>query len=148
MNKIIVTLIWVVTYSVSIGQFVNPVSWNFELNKIDDEFIKISCIAALDKDWVIYSSKNGEDGPIPTSIHIEKGGVAVESIIEPLPVKKEFDELFDMELLKFKTKAVFIQKIKITGEAKNVMGFIQFMTCNGERCLPPTKVPFSFALNP
>ena len=126
----------------------SPVAWTFDVNKVDDRSVQIICNAKMNKDWVIYSSKIKEGGPIATSIEVTKGGIHKGDIIEPRPAKNEYDDLFEMEVRKFYSNATFIRNLELESEAKIIEGYVQFMTCDGEKCLPPTKVPFSLALNP
>lgn len=64
------------------------------------------------------------------------------------PVGKEiatFDKLFEMKVRYFENTAKFIQKVKFTGGAYAIDGYLEYGACNDESCLPPTQVPFKFA---
>ena len=50
-----------------------------------------------------------------------------------------------IELEKFKQEALFTQNITAQS-GTTVKGWVTFMTCDGEKCLPPTDVDFSFDL--
>ena len=50
-----------------------------------------------------------------------------------------------VELEKFKNEALFTQDVK-ADEGSMVSGFVTFMTCDGEKCLPPKDIDFSFEL--
>ena len=126
----------------------NPVAWTFDVKKVDDKIVQVICDAKMNKNWVVYSSKLKEGGPIATSVEITAGGIPKGDIIEPKAAKNEYDDLFEMEVRKFYSNAAFIRNIEVDTKAKFIEGYVQFMTCNGEKCLPPTKVPFSLALNP
>ncbi|MEZ4987128.1 MAG: cytochrome c biogenesis protein CcdA [Saprospiraceae bacterium] len=43
---------------------------------------------------------------------------------------------------------VFTQKVKVTDFSQPIKGYLEFMTCDDEKCLPPTEVDFSFTLTP
>ena len=54
---------------------------------------------------------------------------------------KEFDNMFDVDVIKFKDKAIFTKKFPIK-KGVSLSGYVTYMTCDGEKCLPPTDVPF------
>jgi thiol:disulfide interchange protein DsbD len=47
-----------------------------------------------------------------------------------------------MNVTKFETYYTIEQKIKITDPSKPITGYLNYMTCNDERCLPPVDVDF------
>ena len=64
------------------------------------------------------------------------------------PVGKEistFDKLFEMKVRYFENTAQFVQKLKLTGGAYQIEGYLEYGACNDENCLPPTQVPFKFS---
>ncbi|HMG16802.1 MAG TPA: cytochrome c biogenesis protein CcdA, partial [Saprospiraceae bacterium] len=56
------------------------------------------------------------------------------------------DPVFNMKVVKYLHKAIFRQSIKVKDPTKPIKGYLNFMTCNNERCLPPKDVDFSFVL--
>ena len=38
-----------------------------------------------------------------------------------------------------------MQKLKLTGGAYQLEGYLEYGACNDENCLPPTQVPFQFS---
>lgn len=66
------------------------------------------------------------------------------------PVGEEiaaFDKLFEMKVRYFANSVQFVQKLKLTGGAYKVEGYLEYGACNDENCLPPTQVPFKFSGN-
>ena len=51
-----------------------------------------------------------------------------------------------MELVKYKKKAIFVQKFKVSDVTKPISGYLEFMTCDATKCLPPATIDFSFDL--
>ena len=49
-----------------------------------------------------------------------------------------------MDVIKFFDYAVFTQKIKILDTGKPITGYLNYMTCDKKRCLPPKDVDFEF----
>lgn len=53
--------------------------------------------------------------------------------------------MFQMKVKYFEgDRAVFAQRIRLTGGAYEVTGYLQYGACNDENCLPPTNVEFSY----
>ena len=88
-----------------------------------------------------------EGGPVSTSFNFDKSeGVKLVGDVTTTsqPVRKH-DNSFNMELSWFENEVTFVQRIKITDEAKmDVAGYVRYMVCNDQNCMPPTEEPFSF----
>jgi thiol:disulfide interchange protein DsbD len=50
-----------------------------------------------------------------------------------------------MNVKKFKNEVIFTQRAILSEKTKVVSGYIEFMTCDDEQCLPPTEIPFAFS---
>ena len=103
--------------------------------------------AAIDKGWHVYSTDLGDGGPISATFNVEKISGA-EVVGKLKPVGKEistFDKLFEMKVRYFENTAQFVQKLKLTGGAYQIEGYLEYGACNDENCLPPTQVPFKFS---
>ena len=89
----------------------------------------------------------GDGGPISATFNVEKiSGAEVAGKLKP--VGKEistFDKLFEMKVRYFENTAQFVQKLKLTGGAYQLEGYLEYGACNDENCLPPTQVPFQFS---
>jgi len=122
-----------------------PVKWEFNYEKVSETEYMLHFDASIDKEWVIYGMEE-TDGPIPTSINFEEGEFELnDGIISHSKSIVANDEIFMLELEKFKQEALFTQKV--TGKpGSTVTGWVTYMTCDGEKCLPPTDVDFSFEL--
>lgn len=135
----------------SFGQILTPVKWSFESKQISDTEFDLIFTAKIDDGWTIYSQfLDGEDGPVPTTFffddkekHYSKMGKVEES---PENRKTQHDDIFDMEVTKFYKKATFTQRVKVTAD-KPITGFLEFMTCDATKCLPPAEVDFSFSVS-
>jgi len=132
--------------STTIGQSITPVRWDSSVEKTADGEFLLTFTADIDKDWVIYGMEEHDDGPIPTSINFEEGTFQLDGTVESESESiVTDDQLFMIKLEKFKKQAVFTQKVK-SSDLQTVKGWITYMTCDGERCLPPTDVDFSLEL--
>ncbi|MEM1323794.1 MAG: cytochrome c biogenesis protein CcdA [Bacteroidota bacterium] len=125
----------------------DPVSWAFEVKKINDQEYDLIYKAKIDEGWYIYSQfLEGDDGPIRTQFYWNTEDTNVEYVgdtKEEGPKRvKEYDKNFEMELIKFKKAAIFTQRVKVKDASKPFKGDLEFMTCEATRCLPPAFVPF------
>ncbi len=121
----------------------SPVSWSFSLDKTKAQKSEFKATAQINKGWNIYAVYMSDEGPIPTSFTFDQvqNGAIEGKIKEMSKSIKGFDELFEMEVVKFKEEAVFTQAFTNTG-ALRVKGSVTFMCCDSERCLPPATVQF------
>ena len=128
------------------AQIYDPIKWSFEHNKLSDSAGEIVLKATIDEGWHLYGTQLPEDGPIATSFVFEQlQDVALDGdLIVPDELVRQYDPNFDMELNWYEKEAVFVQKVKYTGDAPALSGYVNFMACNDETCLPPDEVPFSF----
>ena len=126
------------------AQKLNPVKWTFEAVKKSDKQYDIIFTANVDAPWHIYS-QFVKKGPVPTKISIKKNPlVQLNGKIKELgTLEKHFDKNFGSEIAYFSNKVQFIQTahLKVASKTK-LSGEIEYMVCNDERCLPPTKIPF------
>lgn len=125
----------------SYAQQIKPVTWSFEIIE-DDGTQAIKATATMDDKWVVYSPYTDEGGPIPTSISLEDVEL-VGAIREEGTLHKEYSELFEINVAKFKNEVSFIQAFKSTSKTQKINGYVRFMTCNGFSCLPPKNIEFS-----
>ncbi len=150
MKKLLFTLATLFTLSLGLfAQTANPVHWNFDAVKTGDNTYDLVISADVDGEWCVYSQfLDSDDGPIPTSFSFDdtKGVQFLGNVEEKGDKLEKYDELFAMKIAKFKHHVKFIQKIKTKRSVQSVSGTIEFMTCNGKTCLPPTEVPFEVAL--
>ncbi|WP_288896429.1 cytochrome c biogenesis protein CcdA, partial [uncultured Bacteroides sp.] len=100
----------------------------------------------IDKGWHVYSTNLGDGGPISATFNVEKiSGAEVVGKLKPMGKEiSTFDKLFEMKVRYFENTAQFVQKLKLTGGAYQLEGYLEYGACNDENCLPPTQVPFQF----
>ena len=130
------------------AQILEPVKWSFDSKKTGDSEYELRFIATMDNGWHLYSQFVPSGGPIPTSFKFDKpsGFTLVGKVIEPKPLE-ENDPNFNMVVKYFIKSVVFTQKVKVISDRPvEVKGFLEFMCCNNQNCLPPTEVNYSFKL--
>ncbi len=132
------------------AQVFKPVSWTFDIQPLTGNEYNLVYTAQIKKGWNVYSQFTGEGGPVPTEITYESmAGATLQGKSSEEGYKKEgFDKLFEVNVIKFLDTKPFIisQKIKVTDATKPITGYLTFMTCDNERCLPPADVEFSFTI--
>ena len=144
MRSLFLLLALLATQAIS-AQIYNPVKWNFTLTAAADGNYTLLAKATIDEGWWVYSEYlENENGPIATTINYDAGThyKLVGKSKESDNAKKIYDKLFEMEVIKFQKSFTIEQKIKITDPSKPITGYLNFMTCNDERCLPPVDVEF------
>ncbi len=127
------------------SQVYEPVSWKFEVKETSDTEAEIRFIAAIESGWHVYATTlPSDDGPIPTSFTLEPSAAfAKKGAVKQGKFKTEYDPNFGMDLNYFDNQATFIQTIARKSEKNfNVKGFLTFMVCNDQMCLPPEDVEF------
>ena len=147
MRKIIsFLLLSFVVYALQ-AQIKDPVKFKTELTTLSDTEAEVVFTATIDKGWHVYSTDLGDGGPISATFNVDnKSGVELVGKLKP--VGKEvatFDKLFEMKVRYFENTAKFVQKVKFTGGAYAIEGYLEYGACVDESCLPPTQVPFKFS---
>lgn len=130
------------------AQIYSPVSWTFDAEKVSDTEFILNFHADIEKGWVVYSQYIADEGPVPTGFYFESpSDLVLVGKNEEIGEKKEtYDKIFDMELIKLSGNFLFKQKVKVPAGTKSVAGYLTYMTCDDEKCLPPTDVDFSIDL--
>ena len=127
----------------------NPVKWTTNFKKLGNNKLEITFNAKVDAGWSVYSQfLEGDDGPQPTTVFFEPNQDAVEiiknkeSTSNPANRQEGMDKVFKTSLIKYKKD--YTIKMRIKYQALPVKGFLEFMCCDGTRCLPPKAVDFAY----
>ncbi|MEI7588024.1 MAG: protein-disulfide reductase DsbD domain-containing protein [Chitinophagia bacterium] len=130
------------------AQKLNPVKWTFEAVKKSDKQYELQITANVESPWHIYS-QFVKGGPVPTSISFKANPLLqVKGVAKEIgKIEKKFDKNFNAEIAYFSNKVQFAQLVNLKVASKTkIAGEVEYMVCNDERCLPPTKVAFEIAL--
>ena len=129
------------------AQIYEPVKWSYKLNKLSYNEAECVISATIDKGWHLYTLYMPDDGPRPTTIAFTdaNGLTPVGTLLVPKDSITEYDANFDMNLSYYKTRAVFVQRFAIQnpGDSIGLRGYIEFMACNDQMCLPPQTIDFA-----
>ncbi len=131
------------------AQILNPVSWSTSYKQVSDTEFDLIFTADIDEGWTTYSQYiESDDGPIPTSFHFEEGDhfELIGKNKESGNIKKIYDKVFKMNVTKFSHKGIFTQRVRVKDLSKPITGYLEFIACDDESCIPPTEEEFSFQL--
>ncbi len=128
------------------GQIFEPVKWTHELKITGPASGEIVHKATIEKNWHLYGMNIPENGPRPTQIVYEKlvNAQKTGEIIAKSQLIDVYDNSFQMNLSWYANEAVFVQKISFQDATQvKVEGYVEYMACDDERCLPPAQDEFS-----
>ena len=148
MKKIILAALFSVTLLATNAQVQNPVKWKYEAKKKGVNY-EVVITATVDKPWHIYSQNTGKNGPIPTTITFKTNPLITLNgkVKEAGKLEKIYDKNFQTDVLFYSGSVVFTQPIKVKAGIKtNISGTVEYMVCDDEKCLPPTKKTFDIKL--
>jgi thiol:disulfide interchange protein len=132
------------------AQILTPVTWETSSKALNDTEYELILKAVMEDGWTIYSQFTDDNGPVPTYFEFEPGDhyETIEGVTESGKKKEGPDPLFgDVIVIKYvKSPVIFKQRVKVTDPSLPITGYLEYMTCDDSRCLPPTSVDFSFDL--
>lgn len=134
--------------STSTAQQMMPVKWTFQSEKIDNQNYELIMTADVEPGWYVYSQNVEDGGPVATHFkYAELTDIKLVGQATEVGKKKAgYDEMFEMEIIKYSDKVKFFQKVQVKKGTKSVSGKVEFMTCDDSHCLPPSEIPFTIAL--
>lgn len=149
--RLIFTLLILSSFSFIKAQmgFSSHLEWDISIKKLNHNQFEIVGKAMPENGWHIYSAFLPENTAIPTTIKVDVsddvkliGGVAE----SPAP-EKVYDPSFKANLQWHNSTAYFTQKVEVTKPGKvTISGYIEYMVCNDETCMPPDEEDFSFVV--
>lgn len=148
MKQIILALVFCFPILVS-AQITPKATWSFTAEKKANQKYELKFKATIASGWYIYSSNLESDlGPIPTSLEMDTpDGIKIVGTIKEDGNKiAGYDEIFQMNVVKYKGEVTFIQEIEVPAGTKVIEGNVTYMTCNDNQCLPPAPTPFKIQL--
>ncbi|MEI6409256.1 MAG: cytochrome c biogenesis protein CcdA [Bacteroidota bacterium] len=128
----------------------NPVKWSFSSTDLGNNQYDLIFTGTIDEGWSTYSQFLESDaGPVPTTFTYKEGAhfKLVGKAKESGGKISLYDKVFEMNVSKFKHSAIFTQRVEVKDKSKAIEGYLNFMTCNDEMCLPPKDVDFKFDLS-
>ncbi|MFA6275789.1 MAG: sugar transporter [Pedobacter sp.] len=126
------------------------VLWKFNAIKKSDSIYEIHFRPNITPPWYIYSQFSPKGGGLPTkfTIHSNANLIPVGKVKEIGVINSKFEKAFNINVKYLKGSIDFVQVIRVKKNQKDkLVGTIEFMACDGEQCLMPTKIEFSIPLN-
>ncbi len=148
-GKRVVLLLWLLLQVVLLnGQIVEPVKWNCsvvterENVRIGDEVV-VRLTVNIEEGWHVYGMEIPEGGPQATEVVVTEAK-GVEALKDGRPkvltkMKTAYDSTFMMTLGWWEKRCEMELKYRVTAEKWSVKGYVRYMCCDDESCLPPTK---------
>ncbi len=118
------------------------VKWTFEVETVDEKTV-LKATADIKSGWFIYS-QHTDDGPIPTSFELSQESGELNTTVfeeQTIPIKN-YSELFEAEVIKFKDEAIFTYSVEGYKSGDTISGSVIYMSCDKSKCLPPKSVDF------
>lgn len=149
MKRIVLSFLAVCISMMAFSQMKNPVSWDYAAKKKTADTYEVTLTATVENTWHIYSQNTGKGGPVPTTISFKANPLVTKigSVKEQGKLEKNFDKLFNTNVLYYADKVVFVQTVKVKGNVKtSISGTVEYMVCDDSQCLPPVKKSFDLKL--
>ena len=149
--KTFFTLFLLATIGAANAQALNPIQWTYTAKKIADKTYEVHLTANIQTTWHLYSQTQPADAiNQPTEIIFKKNPlVVIDGNIKEVGKMQLFkDDKLKISANQYADKVDFVQKVKLKSNTKtNLVGSVEYQTCDDKKCLPPKKIDFTVALN-
>lgn len=151
MKSIFYFLLFTFSFGAVSAQTINPVQWTYSAKKIADKTYEVHLTASILPSWHLYSQTQPEDAiNMPTEILFTKNPlVTLNGTVKEVGKMQVFkDEKLKISANQYSGKVDFVQVVKLKANVKtNIVGSVEYQTCDDKKCLPAKKVDFTVALN-
>ncbi len=116
-----------------------PVRWRTIVKTTGPDTGTVTFKALVAQGWHLYGLEVPEGGPKPTSFNLS-GSQDITFTGEPVPSREPLkvnDPLFGMTLTWWDANVEFTVPFKVTGPAPRIECKINYMSCDGNTCMPP-----------
>ena len=120
------------------SQDIEPVEWQYDVNKINDTEYNISFSASILKGWKLYSQFSPDEGALPTSFSFinNDSDFEADNLFNEDDYIVGFDNVFKMNLYYYENEANFNQNVKLFDEDLNQIKVeIDYSSCDDELCI-------------
>jgi len=130
------------------AQILQPVKWKTSVETAVPGEATLVMTAKIDKGWHLYSQNIADGGPIKTTFTFEpSANYELVGVVSEGKAIEYYDKNFEMDLKYFADQAIFKQKVKLKNSGSfKISGYVEFMVCDDEKCLPPDQVDFTFKI--
>ena len=120
------------------SQDIEPVEWEYDVNKINDTEYNISFSASILEGWKLYSQFSPDEGALPTSFSFinNTSDFEADELFNEDDYIVGFDNVFKMDLYYYENEANFNQNLKLLDENLNQIKVeIDYSSCDDELCI-------------
>ena len=120
------------------AQDIEPVEWEYDVNKINDTEYNISFSASILDGWKLYSQFSPDEGALPTSFRFINNisDFEADELFNEDDYIVGFDNVFKMDLFYYENDANFNQNIKLLDKDLNQIKVeIDYSSCDDELCI-------------
>ena len=120
------------------SQDIEPVEWQYDVNKINDTEYNISFSASILEGWKLYSQFSPDEGALPTSFSFinNTSGFQADELFNEDDYIVGFDNVFKMDLYYYENEANFNQNVKLLDKDLNQIKVeIDYSSCDDELCI-------------
>ena len=120
------------------AQDIEPVEWEYDVNKINDTEYNISFSASILDGWKLYSQFSPDEGALPTSFRFINNisDFEADELFNEDDYTVGFDNVFKMDLFYYENEANFNQNIKLLNKDLNQIKVeIDYSSCDDELCI-------------
>ena len=120
------------------AQDIEPVEWEYDVNKINDREYNISFSASILDGWKLYSQFSPDEGALPTSFRFINNisDFEADELFNEDDYIVGFDNVFKMDLFYYENEANFNQNIKLLDKDLNQIKVeIDYSSCDDELCI-------------
>ena len=120
------------------AQDIEPVEWQYDVNKINDTEYNISFSASILEGWKLYSQFSPNEGALPTSFSFINNISDFEAseLFNEDDYIVGFDNVFKMDLYYYENEANFNQNVKLLDKDLNQIKVeIDYSSCDDELCI-------------
>ncbi|MGE5108498.1 MAG: protein-disulfide reductase DsbD domain-containing protein [Sphingobacteriales bacterium] len=150
MKQLFTTVIALFVGMAVMAQSKTKVSWTYSSKKIADKKYELRLTATIQNGWHLYSQNLDKDAiALPTTVKFNKNPLLLMQgkVKESGKMIAEFDNATQSKSKYYKDKVEFVQVVTLKTKAKtSVSGEVEFMVCDDKSCLPPSKIPFTIAV--
>lgn len=144
-------LLFTFSFGAVTAQTINPVQWTYTAKKIADKTYEVHLTANILPSWHLYSQTQPDDAiNMPTEVLFSKNPlVTLSGAVKEVGKMQVFkDEKLKISANQYSGKVDFVQVVKLKANVKtNIVGSVEYQTCDDKKCLPAKKVDFTVALN-
>ena len=120
------------------AQDIEPVEWEYDVNKINDTEYNISFSASILDGWKLYSQFSPDEGALPTSFSFINNisDFEADKLFNEDDYVVGFDNVFKMDLFYYENEANFNQNVKLLDKDLNQIKVeIDYSSCDDELCI-------------